>query len=182
MTKAREAVAVFRTAGDLEDAIDELETAGFDRAAISLLASEKAVAEKLGRHYTRTESLEGDPAAPRVAFVSTASVGDAEGALIGGLIYVGALAAAGAVVATGGAMAAAIGAATAAGGASGIVGTALAAYVADHHARFLQEQLERGGILLWVQVRDAAMEKKALEVLSRHSTHDVHVHEIPAGA
>jgi hypothetical protein len=33
-----------------------------------------------------------------------------------------------------------------------------------------------------VGVRDATMEKKALEILSRHSTHDVHVHEIQADA
>jgi hypothetical protein len=49
-----------------------------------------------------------------------------------------------------------------------------------HHARRVQEQLARGGLLLWVNVRDAAQEKTAVETLTAHSAHDVHVHEIPA--
>ena len=44
---------------------------------------------------------------PRTAYVSTEAIGDAEGALIGGLMYIGATAVAGAIVATGGTLAAA---------------------------------------------------------------------------
>ena len=42
-----EVVGIFHAADDLEDAIDELMHSGFDRAELSLLASEDAVAEKL---------------------------------------------------------------------------------------------------------------------------------------
>jgi hypothetical protein len=35
-------------------------------------------------------------------------------------------------------------------------------------------------VLLWVNVRDAAQEKTAVETLAAHSAHDIHVHEIPA--
>jgi len=44
----REAVGVFQTAPQLEAAIEELEENGFDRAEISLLASDDAVRQKLG--------------------------------------------------------------------------------------------------------------------------------------
>ncbi len=44
----REAVAVFDDAEALQAAIDELESSGFDRAEISLLAGAKSVEEKLG--------------------------------------------------------------------------------------------------------------------------------------
>ena len=42
------------------------------------------------------------------------------------------------------------------------------------------EQIERGGVLLWVRLRDAEAEQRALDILRRHSAHDVHA--IPATA
>jgi hypothetical protein len=177
-TTVREAVGVFDTTKTLEAAIDELQSSGFDRAELSLLASEPTVVEHLGHLYTKVETAEDDPEAPRTAYISTESVGDAEGGLIGGLLYVGAVVAAGAVLATGGAMATAIGAAAAAGGAGGLIGAALAAVVDKHHADYLAKQLEHGGLLLWVRTKDAEHEKRAKEILSKHSAHDVHLHDI----
>ena len=56
----------------------------------------------------------------------------------------------------------------------------LARWLDKHHAEHLQEQLDHGGLLLWVRTPDAAAERRALEVLTRHSAHDVHIHELPA--
>jgi hypothetical protein len=50
------------------------------------------------------------------------------------------------------------------------------------HADWLQEQLDRGGVLLWVRTPGEAEERKALDILTRYSAHDVHIHEIPAPA
>jgi hypothetical protein len=111
--------------------------------------------------------------------VSREAIGDAEGALIGGLFYIGAVVAAGAVVATAGTLATAIVAAMLSGGAGGLIGSALANMIDRHHADYLQDQLERGGLLLWVRTFDKAQEKKAMEVLSHHSAHDVHLHDLP---
>jgi hypothetical protein len=69
-------------------------SASFDRAELSLLADERTVAEKLGYRFARVEELEDDPRVPRSAYVSTEAVDDAEGGVIGGLVYVGAVAAA----------------------------------------------------------------------------------------
>lgn len=175
----REAVGVFKTADALQDAIDDLMSAGFDRADLSLLASEHAVEEKLGHKYRKVAELEDDPVVPRTCYVSTESVGDAEGALIGTPLYVAAVAGAGAVVASGGTLAAALAAATLAGGAGALVGTILAKIVGDHHAEHLRGQLAHGGLLLWVRTRDAAHERRAVEILKKHSGQDVHVHSIP---
>lgn len=176
----REAVGVFHDVTTLEGAIDELESSGFDRSALSLLAGEDTVAEKLGHRFERVERYEGDEAVPRAAYVSREAVGDAEGGLVGGLVYVGAVAAAGAVVATGGMLAAVITAAAVAGGLGGVIGSALAGLVGEHHARSLQKQLDRGGILLWVRTPDAAHEARATTILRRHAATDVHVHDLPA--
>jgi hypothetical protein len=82
----REAVGVFNRSEDLQDAIDELLSSGFDRAELSLLASEHAVEEKLGHRYEKVGALAEDPTVPRAAYVSTEAIGGAEGGLIGGLM------------------------------------------------------------------------------------------------
>jgi hypothetical protein len=164
----REVVGVFNSPENLEEAIDELLSAGFDRAELSLLASEHAVEEKLRHQYEKAGTLADDPTVPRAAYVSTEAIGGAAGGLIGGLMYVGAIVAASAVVASGGTLAAAIVAAGLTGG--------------DHHAHYLQEQMNHGGLLLWVHARDVALEKRAIEILKKHSGADVHVHVLPTAA
>jgi len=172
----REAVAVFQSEGDLQAAIDELESHGFDRADISLLAGEQAIEQKLGHKYQRAAELEDDPDVPRAAFVSTEALGDAEGSLIGAPLYVAATAAVGAILVSGGTLAAAIAGAVVAGGAGAVIGSVLARLVGDRHAHHLAEQLEHGGLLLWVRTWDASDESRAVDILGRHSGKDVHVH------
>ena len=175
----REAVGIFHRTEDFQNAIDELLSSGFDRAELSLLASETAVAAKLGHHYRRTSALADNPGVPRAAYISTEAIGDAEGALIGGLFYVGATLAAGAVVASGGTLALAIAATVAAGGAGGLIGSVLAHRVGNHHGRYLQEQIERGGLLLWVHTRNLEHEERAVRILKAHCGDNVHVHALP---
>lgn len=174
----REAVTVFEDSGTLLDAIDELESSGFDREDLSLLAGKETVEEKLGHVFERVEDLEDEPDTPRRAFISPESVGDAKGWAIGGLLYVGGVSAAGAVVASGGTVLAAILAASVVGGAGGLVGTVLAQWIQHDYSAYLQEQIDRGGLLLWVHLPDQDHERRALEILKRHSAHDVHVHDL----
>jgi outer membrane lipoprotein SlyB len=86
------------------------------------------------------------------------------------------LIAAGTVVASAGAVAAAI-AGTAVTGA--LIGKVLARWMDKRHAAWLEEQLDRGGILLWVRTADETEARLALEILSRYAAHDIHIHEIP---
>src|SRR3546814_19877456 len=95
----REAVGIFHSSIGLQDAIDELLSSGFHRSELSLLASDRAAEEKLGHRYSRVDVLADDPDVPRAAFVSTEAIGAAEGSIIVGLVYIGALAAVGDVVA-----------------------------------------------------------------------------------
>jgi hypothetical protein len=176
----REAVGIFKRADDLEEAVDELLSSGFDRAELSLLATDVAVEEKLGHRYEKVNALADNQSVPRSAYVSTEAIGDAKGGLIGGLMAVGAFAATGAVVASGGALMTAIVATVLSGSAGGLIGSILAKWVGDHHARYLQEQIDRGGLLLWVRTWNHDDEKRAVDVLKRHSAHDVHVHAFPA--
>lgn len=180
--KVREAVGLFHDERSLEAAADDLMAAGFDRADLSLLAASETVERRLGHLYDKVTELEDDPRAAHLAFIDSDSRTEAQGVLVGGLAYVGAVAAAGAVVASGGAIGALLMGVAAAGGAGGLVGAALAQAVGRHHAKYLHEHLDHGGLLLWVRVADPEHERAACDILARHSAEDVHVHELPVPA
>jgi hypothetical protein len=175
--KVTEAVAVFHDVSSLDVAVEELRKAGFKRSAISLLASEDAVEKKLGHRYERVEEMEDAPDAPRVTYRTRAALGDTEDVLVGSLTYLPAVLAAGTVVASAGIVAAAI-TGTAIGGA--LIGTVLARWLGEHHAKLLSEQLEHGGLLLWVRTHDKEREERALRILLDHGGTHVHLHELPA--
>ncbi len=176
----REAVAVFHDEAAMDAAIDDLEEHGFDRAEISLMASEHAVETRLGERYHRVEDAADDPSTPRTVVVTPEEVGAGEGALIGGLTYVGAIAVGGAVVASGGALLGAAIAAVAGGGIAGAVGTVLARWLGRRHAQEIEDHLKHGGLLLWVNLRDAEREATATRILARHTKDPVRVHDIAA--
>lgn len=179
-TGVREAVAVFDTEKALQGAIDELLISGFSRSDLSLLANETAVVDKLGDHYQRVSSLEDLPGVPSAAYISPETVGDAQGAVIGALMYVGAGILMGPIAMAGGGMASVLGGAAIGGGIGGAIGTVLAAAIGIDHANHIEEQLEHGGLLLWVRIWDLEHQVRALEILARFSGRDVHVHELPA--
>jgi len=178
----REVVGIFHTSADLQAAIDDLLSGGFDRAELSFLASAHTVEKKLGHAYRRASDIADDPEIPRAAYVSTEAIGGAEGGLIGGLVYVGAIVAAGAVVVSEGPLAAAFAAAAIAGGAGGFIGALLAHVVGHHHANYLEEQIDKGGLLLWVHARDADHEARSIAILKSHCGENVHVHGMVADA
>jgi len=176
---SREAVAVFHDEASLRAAVDELLISGFNRAAINLLAGKQAVEATLGHSYTKVAELEDDLGVPRIAYIESDSRIEAESVAVGGLAYVGAVASAGAVVASGGSILATLLAVTIAGGLGGLIGAALAKVIDKHHAHYLQVQLEKGGLLLWVTVASRDQERQALAILKRHGADDVHVHKLP---
>jgi hypothetical protein len=167
----REVVAVFDDVESLDAAVYALETRGFDRAAFSLLASEEAVAEKLGHRYQQVEEVEYEPKVPRETFFSRVSRLEAEYLPAAALASVGAVMLAG----IGSVLPAVIAA-----GSGALIGAALGRLIHERYAQRVQEQLSRGGLVLWVNVRDDSQEKAALEVLRAHSAHDVHAHKIAA--
>ena len=174
----REAVAVFQSEDALNHAVGDLLTHGFNRAEISLLASEDVVEAKMKNFYRRIPDLEDDTSVPRTVFAPGA-IGDAEGAVIGGLMYVGAVIGLIPVVISGGALAAAIMAAAIGGGGGAAIGSVFAGMIGKHHSDYIADQLERGGLLLWVRTWNKGDETRAIEILKKHSGQDVHLHGIP---
>jgi hypothetical protein len=161
----QEVVGVFDSPTDLEHAVFDLQTGGFDRAAFSLLASEHAVKQKLGQSYRTVQEVEDNPEAPRETFYSRVSRIEAEYGLPAFFAAIGALSVGVSLVP------ALIGAGTGA-----AIGGILGNMIHRHHAEVLREQLERGGLVLWLNVRDHAEADKAMATLRAHSAHDVHLH------
>ena len=114
----REAVGVFHDADALRSAADTLMLNGFDRADLSVLASERAVEEKLHRAYSAAD-LEDDPQVPHVAYFSGDSLTELKAAIIGAPFFIGAVSAGGAMVANGATLGSAAVAAVVAGGIAG---------------------------------------------------------------
>jgi hypothetical protein len=177
-----EAVAVFHDVESFHAAIDDLQPAGFDHADINVLAHEDTIRSKLGPMCKSTAEFEDDPDAPRIGYIPNETIGNAEGAVIGAGVYLPAMFGGLAVAASGGTLLGVFAAAVIAGGAGGLLGAALARYIGHEHAKHLDQHLHHGGLLLWIRTRDAEREKQALEILRRHSAHDVHLHQIPKRA
>lgn len=179
--RVREAVGVFGDARDLEQAVQDLLTSGFNQEDVSVLAREETVSAQLGHRLRDIREVEDDPEAPRRAWAGPESRTQGRGALAGVMGYVGAVTAGGLAFAVGGPVSAVVAAGLVAGGAMGAAGVALGNLLDRRFADSLRNQLEHGGILLWVHVRDPEQERAAVEVLNRHAARDVHVHELRAG-
>lgn len=179
-TVMREAVGTFRSEEQLAAAVGELTRSGWDRADLSLLGASSVIDPHVAAPAGKTApEASDDPNLPRTAVVT--DVDEAQGrTLLGGMAGVMAgFAAAGAVVVTGGgALAAMVGAAIAGGGATAAV-QAAGRWLGERRNDFLQEQIDRGGILLWVTLRKAGQERRAQEILRRHGAENVNIHELP---
>lgn len=175
---AREVVGVFRDPAAFEAAVEKLETSGFDRAAISVLATRTNARQSIEGFYRTVAEIEDSGEAPRGAFVSRDSRTEAEVMAVGIPLYIGGAAGAFAVVATGGALAFALAAAVAGGAAAGGLGALLARSIARQHRAHVDEQLKKGGLILWVSVGSPDAEKRALAVFEEMGARDAHVHQI----
>lgn len=174
--EAPEAVGVLDSQEALQGAMYDLLLAGFTRFDISVLGSQEALEAKFGSRFWRSAELADDPEAPRAAFVSEEAVGELEGAIAGGFLFLGSAVAMTALLGPASGALASV-AALAVGGTPGaVLGTLLARRVQAHHVDYYANQIAHGGILLWVRVADKERERIAVGILKAHSGRDVHVH------
>ncbi|MEY3307438.1 MAG: hypothetical protein RLZZ413_1476 [Pseudomonadota bacterium] len=172
-----EAVGIFDTFESLQKAVYDLMMTGFSRYDISLLADQKVLEEKLGTAYWTAPELADNPDAPRAAFVSEEAIGELEGAIAGGLFFLGSAVAMLALLTPASTIAASIAAIAIGGSPTAVIGTLLARRVGKHHKDYYANQIQHGGILLWVRTWDKQKQDLAVKILKGHSGHDVHVHD-----
>lgn len=178
----REVVATFFDAGALEQAVTALKAAGFGKNEISAVAGAHTVKEALSGHYQESDEQSGEPGAPKTAFVGRESVGDAVHAILGAFYFTGATVAAGALLATVGALASPVVTAVAAAVAVGGIGALTVQQIGKNEAEYLQEEIDRGHLLLFVRTANPARERQASEILKQHAGFEPHVLEIGVAA
>lgn len=174
----REVAAVFHREEILEDAIQALLLAGFDRGDIDIMGDIETVRRRLGALYVPPEEIADVPGAPRRAYIARDDIATATAGVAGMLFYLGAATAAMTVVASGGSLALVAAAAAAAGTVGAGIGAAAIHLLGKKQAQELELQLMAGGIVVWVRVRDAEKEAQAQEILSRFGGEAIRVHEI----
>lgn len=172
-----EVVGLFRSTDSLESAISALESAGWDRSQLSLLGQKGALDPQPPIGRETAEQAADDPNAPRAPVVSEPDIRQGRTLATSLASVAAAFIAAGATAVSGGtALAAIIGAAAAGGGAAAAV-NALGQWAGHNRAEFLEEQIRRGGIMLWVMLRRPDEERKVRDILARHGAEIVHSHD-----
>jgi hypothetical protein len=172
----KEAVCVFDNVRNLQDCIRTLEGSAFPRHDISIMGRREELEEVFDHKTVDPREVMDSSDTPRRAPERPEEQTIGTSALIGGSAYVGAMAmaiSAGAVAVPAIAGAAILGAA---GG--GAIGAILSKLLGDHYNHAIEEQIERGGLLLWVKTPDAHKEMLAKIIMRQHSGRDVHIHEM----
>lgn len=160
-------VALYEDFDTARDVVEELVDSGFSRDRISLLANDASGQYK--QYVGSTGDIEHDDV--------SGSEGAGFGAVVGGLIGLGAMLipgigpviAAGPLVAglTGAAVGAVTGAVT-----GGIVGSLVKMGVNEDEAGYYAEGVRRGGVLVTVQIDDN-WENRVVDIMSRHRPVDI---------
>lgn len=168
----REAVAIFDDETSLNAAVDELMRAGIREEDLSLLADVKTLPPE------GASGLEDRDFVVHADYVSPDSRTEGMAALVGVPLYVAGAGVA-AVVATGGAaLIPTIAVVAGSGLAAGAVGLVLARVFGHQHAKRVQQQIAKGGLLLWVRVLDDTRDAPVLDILRNSGGRDVHLHVV----
>lgn len=176
----REVVGAFQSSEALEAAVTDLGSSGWDKSDMSLLGQEGVFQPGIPAHGHDMHQAADEPELKRSPVVEEEDIRQGRTLATSMGAVIAAFAASGATILTGGgALAAVIGAAAAGGGAAAAI-NAIGRWVSGSRSHFLKDQIDQGGILLWVKVQDGLQEAQASDILRRHGGTDVHVHEIPA--
>ena len=169
----RDVVARFEDPEALEDAIEELELEGFDRARIEVISALERLERYLGRRLAGIRELE-DADVPAGVPVDRHERAEGGAALVGAPALAAGMASGGLAVAAGAELAGAYAAALL----GGLAGAGLGALLLWQLARRLDERrlriLQAGGPVVRVEVHGPAEETRALEILRRAGGRDVH--------
>lgn len=172
----KEVVGVFMSKNDLQNAIRELEGTSFPRQDISVMGSRSDLERVFGAKVVPPKFAIDNPDTPRQAPSRPEEQTIGAAGMIGGTAYVGAMA----LALTAGAVTfpAIISAAVIGGIGGGTLGAVLTKIFGNRYNRHVEEQIEKGGLLLWVRTPDFEREDLANRILITNNAYQVHMHQI----
>lgn len=172
----REVVGLFMSVDDLQAAVRDLEGTAFPRQDISVMGSRADLQNIFGEKTVDPRVAMEDSQTPRQALPRPEEKTIGGAALVGIPAYVGAM---GAAIATGAvAFPALLGAAVIGGLGGGTLGAILLKMLGGRNARHFEEQIERGGLLLWVRTPDIEREDIAMQLMHKNNGRNIHVCDI----
>jgi hypothetical protein len=177
--RVREVAGVFHSRKRLNDAIQELLVAGFDRADIDVMAGLDAVGRRHGFAHVAPEELPDIPQVPRRPVIAPEDVTLTWAMTVGIFVFVGAAIGALIVIMSGGSTLSSILAAVL----GAVLGGGLTAWFMARMARraedeAMEAQTAAHGIVLWARVHSDKQEDDARCILERNDGRAVRVHEI----
>lgn len=172
----REVAGLFVSAEDLQNAVRDLEGTAFPRQDISVMGSRDDLQNIFGTKTVDPHVAMENPDTPRQALPRSEEKVIGAGAMVGVPAYIGAMA----VALSAGAVSfpAIIGAAVIGGLGGGTLGGIMLKLFGDRDTRHYEEQIEKGGLLLWVRTPDHEREEIAEEIMRRNNGREVHAHDI----
>jgi CBS domain-containing protein len=165
MAKNKAVFGIYRSRGEVEEAVDALKAAGYRNTDISVLLPDNQGTKDFA-HEKHTKAPEG------------ATIGAGSGALVGGtlgwLAGIGALAVPGVgPLIAAGPIVAALAGAGAGGALGGITGAIIGLGVPEYEAKRYEGRIRSGGILLSVHCDDNDWTRRAKDILERTGAEDI---------
>ncbi len=187
-----EVVGIFSSVEELNQAVDELFFHGFNQASLSVLENEEKLQQQLGKDYNRplsklasgmefekVDNLADDPHTARTAFYAEENINIAKGAVMGGLMYIGVIMLTGLIIIGKGAISFKIAMVALIAVTATITGILLVNMISNHHEKHLKRQLKKGGLLLWVHLKDKSKKDMVIKVLQNNNARNAHLHRLP---
>ncbi len=166
-----EVVGIFNSIEELGQAVDELFIHGFDQSALSVLANEESVRQQLKKNYKKIDELADNENVPRAAFYAEENFSIAQGAALGILIFIGVTTASAMFIIKG----ISLDLTSTIVGISVIASILVAQTIGKYHKRYIEQQLKKGGLLLWARLRDKALKDKVIWILKNNQARNVHL-------
>jgi hypothetical protein len=170
--KSYEIVGIFSNIEELDQAVDELFVHGFDSSSLSVLANEESMGKQLKKQ--KVDMLADNSKVPRSAFFAEENFSLECGAIISVISYIGAMVAVFAnakglpfiftfIIA----------------GVISIFSIILAYIVGKRHKTYIEQQLQKGGLLLWVQLKKESQKTIVIKIFKKNNARKIHLKYAP---
>jgi uncharacterized membrane protein len=162
--------AVYKTRAGAEEALRRMEVIGIADNQISILSSD----ETRGKAFEIEKGSKTDE-----GFAAGATMGGLVGAVIAGVLSAGAIAIPGMNLVVSGYLISALAGLGAGAATGGLIGALVGAGFEENEAKFYENELREGNILLAVKVRDGDQKKQVKEILDETDSYGLNQESMP---
>lgn len=172
--KYYEVVGIFSSVESLNEAADQLFSIGFNPYSLSLLSRNQINKQKSEENNPSIENIAKDRETLRTSFQAEENVSIAEGAVISTLMYIGVVGTAALVIINRGSDSN-LSLAFIVGIIAVIIGVILAMMIKKYHQKYIDYQLRKGGLILWIHLEKKSQSPNVIKILKGYKATKVHL-------